>query len=256
MKDCKYKITKVGAVHYIFNIEDGIELTVNLIRMVIHKIDNNFKIYTNTHVMITRFERDGNIKKYFSILVTDITETSFKISDETLDYITMCDDDGHDFALLYQRFKSKKYQSLEYIEDLKIKVCSFKNSNDYFVVAKTTSRGVDKHSVFKIIIKTLYDNYNISEDTRVICSIIDGAPLKLFKFEIYDITSISDYKSKSISIFDKMYSIHSTLTAPWFNDYIKKYKSILDNIDYDVTTMKVNEYDYCEEYSDKYRIGW
>jgi hypothetical protein len=253
MKDNEYKITKVGAIHYIFNAEDSIELTENLIRMIIHKIDNNFKIYTNTHVIVTRFERDGNMKKYFSIMVTDITETSFKISKETLDYITICDDDGHNIALLYQRFKSKKHHSLECIEDLKTKVCSFKNSNDYFVVAKTTSKGVDEHVIFKIIIKTLYDDYNIFEDTRVICSIIDGDPLNLFKdkFEIYDITSVSDYKSKSISIFDKMYSTHSTLTSHWIGDYIKKYKSILDNIDYDVTTMKVNEYEYYKEYSDE-----
>lgn len=253
MKDVEYKITKVGAIHYIFNIEDSIELTENLIRMAIHKIDNNFKIYTNTHVMVTRFERDGNMKKYFSIMVTDITETSFKISKETLDYITMCDNNGYDIGLLYQRFKSKKHHSLEYIEDLKIKVCSFKNSNDYFVVAKTTSKCVDEHVIFKIIIKTLYDDYNISEDTRVICSIIDGNPLNLFKdkFEIYDITSVSDYKSKSISIFDKMYSTHSTLTSHWIGDYIKKYKSILDNIVYDVSTMEVNEYEYCEDYSDE-----
>ena len=253
MKDIEYKITKVGAIHYLLNMESEIELTENLIRMLIHKIDNNFKIYTNTHVMVTRFERDGNMKKYFSIMVTDITETSFKISKETLDYIMICDNNGYDIVLLYQRFKSKKQHSLEYIEDLKIKVCSFKNSNDYFVVAKATPKGVDEHVIFKIIIKTLYDNYNISEDTRVICSIIDDNYLSFFKdkFEIYDITSVSDYKSKSISIFDKIYSTHSTLTSDWIGDYIKKYKSILDNIDYDVTTMKVNEYEYCEDYSDE-----
>ena len=67
MKDIEYKITKVGAIHYLLNIEDSIELTENLIRILIHKIDNNFKIYTNTHVMVTRFERDGNIKNIFQL---------------------------------------------------------------------------------------------------------------------------------------------------------------------------------------------
>lgn len=246
----KYKITK-NAIHYLCNIEDGIEFTENLIRMIIHQIDNNFKIYTNTHIMITRSERDGDKKKYFSIMVSDITDTSFKISDETLDYVTICDDNGYDIAILYQRFKSKKHPSLEYIEDLKVRIHSFKNSNDYFVVAKT-SRDIDIYNIFKIIIKTLYDDYNISEDTRVICDIVDES-LSLFicKFEIYDIASVSEYKSEPISVFDKMYSIHSMLTAPCLEDYIKKYKSIFDNIDYDVTTMKVNRYEFHVHYSDK-----
>lgn len=247
----KYKITKANTIHYLCNIEDGIELTENLIRMIIHQIDNNFKIYTNTHIMITRSERDGDKKKYFSIMVSNITDRSFKISGETLDYVTICDDNGYDIAILYQRCKSKKHHSLEYIEDLKIRIHSFKNSNDYFVVAKT-SRDVDIYSVFKIIIKTLYDDYNISEDTRVICDIVDDS-LSLFicKFEIYDIASVSEYKSEPLSVFDKMYSIHSMLTAPLLEDSIKKYKSIFDNIDYDVTTMKVNRYEFHVEYIDK-----
>ena len=98
----------------------------------------------------------------------------------------------------------------------------------------------------------MYDDYNISEDTRVICDIVDES-LSLFicKFEIYDITLVSEYKSEPLSVSDKMYSIHSTLTAPCLDDCIEKYKSIFDNIDYDITTMKVNGYEFHMHYSDK-----
>lgn len=65
MKGSKYKITKVGAIHYIFNIEGDIEFTEDSIRNIINQINNDFKVYTNSHIMVTRFERDGNIKNIF-----------------------------------------------------------------------------------------------------------------------------------------------------------------------------------------------